>query len=206
MTTMTFERETDEKLAALWTELGKAQQRLSMFAESALRQAGAKGRYVTRNRKEYDLTLEEAEAILAADVAAHAATADPASPNHDYGYTLIRGGGNIGSIRRTVAELAEVRSTIARLRTEIDTVEELYTGWSRFFLVTSSKGHIHRSMSCSTCRWTTTYGWLPNLSGRTEADCVDEFGPALCSVCYPTAPVEWTTEKLTKGKAEAASA
>ena len=40
-------------------------------------------------------------------------------------------------------------------------LQEAYTGWSRFFLVTSSTGHVHSSTSCSTCRPTTTYGWLP---------------------------------------------
>jgi len=70
--------------------------------------------------------------------------------------------------------------------------------WSRFFLVTSSDGHIHSSMSCQTCRWSTTFGWLPELSGQTEADAVALRGPALCTVCFPSAPTEWTSAKLTK--------
>lgn len=64
--------------------------------------------------------------------------------------------------------------------------------WSRFFLVTSSDGHIHSSMECSTCHPTTAYAWLPDVSGKTEAEAVAEHGPLLCSVCFPTAPVEWT--------------
>lgn len=65
--------------------------------------------------------------------------------------------------------------------------------WSRFFLVTSSNGHIHQDMHCSTCYVSTGYGWLPELSGLTEADAVDAHGPLLCSVCYPSASAEWTT-------------
>lgn len=64
--------------------------------------------------------------------------------------------------------------------------------WSRFFFVVSSAhGHIHSSMSCSTCRPTTGFAWQPSLSGLTEADAVKALGPKLCSVCYPSAPVEW---------------
>lgn len=90
-------------------------------------------------------------------------------------------------------KLAEGRERFAVLMDELETLNAQYTGWSRFFLVTSSAGgHIHRSMSCSTCHPTTRYGWLPQLSGLTEADAVADQGPLLCSVCFPTAPVEWT--------------
>jgi hypothetical protein len=71
-------------------------------------------------------------------------------------------------------------------------IAEEYEGWSRFFLVTSSKGHIHSSMNCSTCQWTTTYGWLPDVSGLDEEAAVDAHGALLCTFCFPSAPVEWT--------------
>jgi hypothetical protein len=67
--------------------------------------------------------------------------------------------------------------------------------WSRFFLVQNHGGHIHSSMRCSTCFVTTSFGWLPTLSGLTEKDAVDEHGTILCSVCFPSAPVEWTVGK-----------
>ena len=73
--------------------------------------------------------------------------------------------------------------------------DEKYEGWSRFFLVTNSNGHIHRNMNCSTCRPSTVFAWLPDLSGLTEKDAVDEHGTILCSVCFPTAPAEWTVGK-----------
>jgi hypothetical protein len=68
-------------------------------------------------------------------------------------------------------------------------------GWTRFFLVTSSNGHIHKSMHCSTCTSTTEFGWLPEVSGKTEAEAVAAHGALLCTTCYPTAPVEWTMGK-----------
>jgi hypothetical protein len=64
--------------------------------------------------------------------------------------------------------------------------------WSRFFLVKNVGGHIHSSMSCSTTFPTTQWAWLPTLSGLGEADAVAAEGTRLCSICYPSAPVEWT--------------
>ena len=70
-----------------------------------------------------------------------------------------------------------------------------YEGWSRFFLVPN--GHIHSSLNCSTCNKegkATNFGWLPDLSGLTEEDAVAEHGAILCTVCYPSAPVEYTNK------------
>lgn len=65
-----------------------------------------------------------------------------------------------------------------------------YKGWQRFFLV--SGGHIHASTGCHTLYPTTRIGWLPELSGETEAEAVAAHGALLCTVCFPSAPVEWT--------------
>lgn len=81
--------------------------------------------------------------------------------------------------------------------------------WSRFFLVRNTNGHIHSSLNCQTCFWDTDFAWLPSLSGLTESDAVAEQGEILCSVCFPSAPVEWTngSSNATKdAKAERAAA
>jgi hypothetical protein len=78
-------------------------------------------------------------------------------------------------------------------------------GWSRFYLVTSSDGHIHRATGCSTCYITTVFGWLTDLSGSTEEDAVAAHGPLLCSVCYPSAPAEWTIGRPEQTAEEAAA-
>lgn len=75
-----------------------------------------------------------------------------------------------------------------------DEAEAQYDGWSRFFLV--PEGHIHSSMNCSTCnngQTMTRFGWLPELSGLNEEDAVKDQGAILCTVCFPSAPVEWTS-------------
>lgn len=67
--------------------------------------------------------------------------------------------------------------------------EKAYTGWSRYFLVTSSSGHVHATMACSTCRATTGFAPVVALSGCTEDEAVAALGERLCTVCFPTAPV-----------------
>jgi len=87
------------------------------------------------------------------------------------------------------ALVVECKARYAELREWTDK----YTGWSRFYLV--SGGHIHASMDCSTCnngKSATNFIWLPQLSGLTEADAVASEGAFLCTVCFPSAPVEFT--------------
>ena len=89
-------------------------------------------------------------------------------------------------------EMAEALKELHRTTCKVAEAESNYTGWSRFYLVTNSNGHIHSSMHCSTCYWDTSFAWLTELSGLTEAEAVAEYGEILCSICYPSAPVEWT--------------
>ena len=77
-------------------------------------------------------------------------------------------------------------------------------GWTRFFFVQG--GHIHSSMNCSTCnngKSFTQFGWLPQYSGKSEKEMIDGLraekgGSAtiMCTVCYPSAPTEWTEKPV----------
>jgi len=95
-------------------------------------------------------------------------------------------------------EVAAVETARADLHEALGPVEEIdrefkSRPWSRYWLVTSSDGHIHRSPSCSTCnkgREPTGFALVPYLSGRTAPEAVADLGPALCSRCFPEAPVE----------------
>lgn len=77
--------------------------------------------------------------------------------------------------------------------TQKDCNAEYYrrNGWTRFWIVINSNGHIHSSMNCTTCFPTTQYGWLPNLSGSTDAQVVELAGMSACTICFPDAPVEF---------------
>ena len=117
------------------------------------------------------------------------------------------------SIAREQYRIAKCAEKIAALEAEATPFHDVYRQhrWSRFFLVLNTNGHIHSSTSCSTCFVTTEFGWLPELSGLTEADAVEQQGEILCSVCFPSAPVEWTngtsnTDKAAKAEREAAKA
>jgi hypothetical protein len=94
------------------------------------------------------------------------------------------------------AELAAAAAPLAWAAQALD--QALYTGWQRFFLVE----HIHRSQHCSSFREGTRIGWLPKVSGLTEAEAVAEYGPVLCSICFPSAPVELTNGQLKDGRCE----
>jgi hypothetical protein len=63
-------------------------------------------------------------------------------------------------------------------------------GWTRAFLVLASNGHVHRDRACSTCFPSTSYGWLPQVSGFNEDEIVAAAGEGACTVCYPSAPVD----------------
>ena len=67
-----------------------------------------------------------------------------------------------------------------------------YNGWTRFFLVQ----HIHNTTHCSSFRMTTRIGWLPKVSGLTEAEAVKEYSATLCTICFPSAPTELTTKAV----------
>lgn len=59
--------------------------------------------------------------------------------------------------------------------------------WTRFVLV--PQGHLHRGFGCSTLRWTTQTGLMPEFSGADEAEVVELAGERACTVCFPSAPV-----------------
>ena len=204
-------RETDTELAAIWRDIYAQRTQVGYSRSALLSLAGAKYHYRGRQRVT-DMRLSDALEIvreLAAYEAAYAAehTYDP-----NGGYPLINWDAwnpphalapyEHEKPAEELRKLEEREAKLAELDLAAEELERTYTGWSRFFLVTSSPGHVHSSMYCSTCRPTTTYGWLPELSGKDEPEAVAELGPTLCSVCFPSAPTEWTTgKKITAAQA-----
>ena len=129
---------------------------------------------------------------------------DPDVLRHDYMLTTERGRADHDERIRTV--LAEIDRHAAQVKELADGPVPVLAGewtrrggWSRFFLCLNADGHIHagrpNGRQCKTVYPSTPLGWLPDLSGLTEADAVAAHGTVLCSVCFPTAPVEWTVGK-----------
>lgn len=79
-------------------------------------------------------------------------------------------------------------------------------GWTRYYLVVSSSGHIHRNMDCFTCnngKEPTSFALYPSLSGSTVEQAVAKLGAALCTHCFPEAPVEYREQvKISKTAAK----
>lgn len=79
-------------------------------------------------------------------------------------------------------------------------------GWTRYYLVVSSSGHIHRDMNCFTCnngKEPTAFALYPSLSGSNVEQAVAKLGAALCTHCFPEAPVEYREQvKISKTAAK----
>jgi hypothetical protein len=105
------------------------------------------------------------------------------------------------SAQRALADLARYTAETAQLAildaatTPLDDEFTRRGGWERAFVViTSGKGHVHdtngwNKARCSTCRPTTAYEWLPELSGLDRTAIIKAIGEDACTVCYPGAPV-----------------
>lgn len=166
---------TDERLAELYTERAAAVRTQASRISDVHHAAGDR----SRNRKgsRWGMTLEACLEVI---------TAEGFKPR--YGYV----------VEDLVAKLDESAGAIAAIDAKITETNSVWIDhgcWSRFFVVPG--GHIHSSMECWTCNngaEPTTFGWLPSLSGMTEADAVAEHGAILCTACFPTAPVEWTNK------------
>lgn len=92
---------------------------------------------------------------------------------------------------RTEITMAEAMMVPARkIETACNAEFSRRGGWSRFWIVVNSNGHIHSSRSCTTCFPTTQYAWLPEISGSTDAEVVELAGMSACTICFPNAPVE----------------
>ena len=102
-----------------------------------------------------------------------------------------------GDVKGALAYLAKHEAALAELDAAQAPLHAEYARrpWSRFFWVQNNGGHCHSSMNCPTCNkgaTSTRFGWNPELSGKTEAEAVAKLGPSLCTVCFPSAPVEHT--------------
>lgn len=96
-----------------------------------------------------------------------------------------------------VKALVERNDEIKNLLDAIDAEFNARGGWSRYFIVTSSTGHIHSSTSCHTCnkgKNATTFALVYAMSDTTADFAVELLGPSLCSICFPNAPVEMTEQ------------
>tara|TARA_R110000824_G_scaffold68237_6_gene176629 strand:- start:155 stop:937 length:783 start_codon:yes stop_codon:yes gene_type:complete len=99
--------------------------------------------------------------------------------------------------------LTAAQDAAREAREVFEAADAQYGGWNRFFLVTSSVGHIHSTMSCSSCNPYTRFAWLTDMSGLTATATVEAHGERMCTVCFPDAPVAWSEGYFVSQKADA---
>lgn len=68
-------------------------------------------------------------------------------------------------------------------------------GWTRYYLVDNSNGHVHPDTKCSSCYPTTVYAWMIEESGMSAEDLVEKAGEQACTICFPWAPVDTLKRK-----------
>lgn len=174
----TLARETDTRLAEIYEAKARIANRTAMLISSAHSLADDHGKWEFQGRRRvhvYQLT----------DAAAVERCRTGQVESWD-----------TRSAAKVVADLDAAIAEIATLGAEEATLNAIYLThrWSRFFVVNNSNGHIHYDLSSYRCSrtLTTSHGWTPALSGADEAEAVAALGPKLCTVCFPSAPVEWT--------------
>jgi hypothetical protein len=131
-------------------------------------------------------TNAETVAKLIANFQDQPARANGSLPNVEY---------FIEDMNKGLQELGKVGQEINANNALLNPLNKTFAenGWSRFFLVTNTNGHIHKSMDCSTTRDTTQFAWITSLSGLKEKDAVEQEGEILCTDCFPSAPSEYTS-------------
>lgn len=66
--------------------------------------------------------------------------------------------------------------------------------WNRYAVVPG--GHIHTKMGCFTLKWNTDVRWAYPVSGDSVEEAIETYGEALCTHCFPDAPVAATLGKI----------
>lgn len=184
-------REIDEALEALYLAEMSLDQAVAVATESLHHAAGERKHYQGRSRKGIWLTTTaQAEAAVAALVDGHAA-------KHQELWCSRCPVDALAAYTTAVTALAANQAQQAPLHAEY-----ARRPWSRYFTCMANGGHVHSSMRCSTCnrgQEMTRFGWTPALSGLTEDEAVallGDYASSLCTVCFPSAPVERTDGRL----------
>ena len=111
------------------------------------------------------------------------------------------------TLRQLIVETTEARKPLDAIRDAAEAEFKRRGGWSRYWLVCNTGGHVHKSRGCSSCYPTTGFAWLPGASGQDSGGLIDLFGSTVCSVCFPEAPLDAikAREKAAKRAADKAA-
>jgi hypothetical protein len=175
----------DTKLAQLHADRARHQGKVSKLADELHRLCGDRKAYRGARDLSWGLSLRECEDTLRHRMALH----------------------GDGSAYTALSSLASERAMVEAYTAVIGAMDAVYgrqgNRWTRFFpSVTKSQPHIHRTLTCRTLYPTTVMTWAPALSGKTDEQAVAELDEALCSVCFPDAPVALHNYQSKRSQAE----
>lgn len=137
--------------------------------------------------------IDDRETIVSAVDMVDAANKTELSPETAWKFKQLSK--DLDAVLNASLALAEIELDIQKR----DAVFLARGGWARYFSTKGTNAHTHTSMHCSTCnkgKNPTEFGWNPQLSGMSEEEAVKALGPIMCTVCYPSAPVEWTNGEV----------
>lgn len=120
---------------------------------------------------------------------------------------VLRHGMVVEASEKYLAEAPAALAPHLAVRAECAAEYKRRGGWSRYFLVTNTGGHVHKTRCCTTCFLTTCFAWLPGASGHDGKGLIEMFGSKVCTVCFPEAPIGdlEAAEKAAKKAAEKAA-
>lgn len=120
---------------------------------------------------------------VSAEKVARALPADTPSQVRMAGYY-----GNPATIGEALAVLDELRAVHAEMTAVAQRGHDEFDrrgGWTRFYKVDNSGGHVHTTTGCRTTYASTAWAWPTQLSGADGAGVVEAAGPLTCLVCFP---------------------
>jgi hypothetical protein len=135
-------------------------------------------------------TLDGVEATLSdiEDVVRQTADSGPGDPTNRMD--------PVTHAKNVLERVDRARDDLALADREVSAVEREWRDngqWGRFYAVRG--GRVHASPDCRSLKRGTGALPIPELSGASVSTAVSDFGPCLCSACFPAAPKDWTGHK-----------
>jgi hypothetical protein len=110
---------------------------------------------------------------------------DPATPSQEHMAGFY---GRPATVGEAVAALDTLRATHREMAAQLDEGRAEFQrrgGWTRYYRVSASNGHVHTSTACRNTYATTLWQWPTNLSGADGDQVVEFAGSLTCLTCFP---------------------
>lgn len=91
-------------------------------------------------------------------------------------------------IRAALARIRELEDQLSAALVELGPLRAEYShrgGWTRYYMVDNSNGHLHTNTSCRNTYASTQWHQMVAMSGLTRAEAVELGGKISCLTCFP---------------------